>query len=122
MTPAAAPTEQALETPEAPPSEDAPPPVAAPTTDVPEIAASALDPAPPEAPTAPPPPPMDISYIPADPAEDDISPAGPSLAARMRRLAARGPQGSPAQMRALGDRLQELSGRMKRDAPRRGMQ
>ena len=65
---------------------------------------------------------VDISHIPADPAEEDISPAGPSLAARMRRLAARSPQGSPAQMRALGDRLQELSGRMKRDAPRRGMQ
>ncbi|WP_421703865.1 MerR family transcriptional regulator [Aliiroseovarius sp.] len=68
------------------------------------------------------PAPMDISHIPNDPEEDDISPAGPSLAARMRRLTARTPQGSPAQMRALGDRLQELSGRMKRDAPRRGMQ
>ena len=74
------------------------------------------------APPAPAATPMDISHIPADPAEEDISPAGPSLAARMRRLTARAPQGSPAQMRALGDRLQELSGRMKRDAPHRGMQ
>lgn len=76
--------------------------------------------APPVPPAAP--APVDISHIPSDPEEDDISPAGPSLPSRMRRLAARSPQGSPAQIRALGDRLQELSGRMKRDAPRRGMQ
>lgn len=90
-----------------------------------EVAAAspdeAAEPAPVEAPTAPTANVIDISHLPADPAEDDISPVGPSLAARMRRLSAGHPHGSPAQVRALADRMQELAGRMKRDNPRRSV-
>jgi len=66
-------------------------------------------------PESPPAPSIDISHVAADPSEEDISPSGPSLPARMRRLSSAHPKGSPAQIQALSDRLQELSGRLSRD-------
>ncbi len=62
----------------------------------------------------------DISHIAPDPREEDIPSAGPSLASRMRHLAAGTPHGSVAILQALGDRLRELEGHMTRDMQRPG--